>query len=186
MSKGDRCSFRHESDDRAQKPDHKAATLSDPSMSRGQSVSKKRSIQGKSNHGATLRQQCRYYLKGTCMRSPCEYWHPPECQFYKQKRAAKPGISVCSRIINKVEEQPNKKTKKGYYSHNRRETDDKNAVAIVKIVPPIGLRLARLGRIGGFLKRKTAPVKPDAKSFGINSTSTIHTVNAPSSNFRRK
>ena len=22
------------------------------------------------------------YLKGTCTRTPCEYWHPPECQFF--------------------------------------------------------------------------------------------------------
>ena len=34
-SKGDQCSFRHESNDRAQKPEHTAATLSEPSMSRG-------------------------------------------------------------------------------------------------------------------------------------------------------
>ena len=53
-------------------------------------MSKKRSIQGKSNHGAILRQPCRYYLKGTCTRSPCEYWHPPECQFYKTE-AGWPG-----------------------------------------------------------------------------------------------
>ena len=43
----------------------------------------KRSIGGKSNHGSILRQLCRYCLKGTCTRSPCEYWHPPECQFFK-------------------------------------------------------------------------------------------------------
>ena len=65
-SKGDRCSFRHESNDRAQKPEHKAATPSEPSMSRGRSASKKRSIHGKINHGAILRQPCRYYLNGTC------------------------------------------------------------------------------------------------------------------------
>ena len=34
-SKGDQCSFQHESNDRAQKPDHGAATLSEPSLSRG-------------------------------------------------------------------------------------------------------------------------------------------------------
>ena len=34
-SKGDQCSFRHESNDRAQKPDHNAATPSEPSFSRG-------------------------------------------------------------------------------------------------------------------------------------------------------
>ena len=62
-SKGNQCSFRHESNDRAQKPDHNATTTSDPSLSRGRSVLKKRSLRGKSNHGAILRQPCRYYLK---------------------------------------------------------------------------------------------------------------------------
>ena len=80
-SKGDQCSFRHESNDRAQKTQHKAATPSEPSVSRGRSVSGKRSTRGNSNHGATLRQPCRCFLKGTCTRSPCEHWHPPECQF---------------------------------------------------------------------------------------------------------
>ena len=35
---------------------------------------------------------------------------------------------------HKVDEQPNKKPKKGYYPHN----DDKNAVAMVKIVTQLG------------------------------------------------
>ena len=52
------------SNDRAQKPDHNAATPSEPSFSRGRSVSKKRSIQAKSNNGAIHRQPCRCYLKG--------------------------------------------------------------------------------------------------------------------------
>ena len=39
----------------------------------------------KSNHGAILRQPCRYCWKGTCTRSPCEYWHPPECQFLQNR-----------------------------------------------------------------------------------------------------
>ena len=77
-STGDQCSFRHDSSDRAQTPEHTAATPSEPTVSRGRSVSRKRSIRGKSNHGATiLRQPCRKYLKGTCTRAPCEYWHPP-------------------------------------------------------------------------------------------------------------
>ena len=120
-SKRDQCSFRHESNDRAQKPDHNAATPSEPSFSRGRSVLKKRSIQAKSNHGAIHRQPCRYYFKG----------------FTKQKGGAKPEISVCSRIIRLMNNQT-KKRKKGYYSHKRRECDDKNAVAIVKIVPQLG------------------------------------------------
>ena len=43
-SQGDRCSFRHETQDHAQKPEHTAATPSEPTVSRGRSVSKKRSI----------------------------------------------------------------------------------------------------------------------------------------------
>ena len=46
-SKGDQCIFRHESNDRAQKPTPKAATPSEPSMTRGGSMSRKRSIRGK-------------------------------------------------------------------------------------------------------------------------------------------
>ena len=83
-SQGERCSFRHETQDRAQKTEHTATTLSEPTVSRGRSVSRKRSIRSKSNHGSILRQPCRYHLRGTCTRTSCEYWHPPECQFYKK------------------------------------------------------------------------------------------------------
>ena len=130
-SKGDRCSFRHESNDRVQKPDHNAASPSEPSGS----VSRKRSIRGKSNHGAILRQPCRYYLKGTCTQSPCEYWHPP-VNLTKQKRAAKPGISVCSRVIRLMNNQT--KSRRMVIVPTKEESDDKNAVAIVKIVPQLG------------------------------------------------
>ena len=136
-SKGDQCSFRHESKDHAQKADHKAATPSKPSMSRGRSVSKKRSIQGRSKHGATLQQQCRYYLKSTCTRSPCEYWHPPECQFYKTETGCK-ARDKCMFPHRKVDEQPHKKAKESLLFPQRRENDDKNAVGIVKIVPHLG------------------------------------------------
>ena len=111
-SKGDQCSFRHESGDRAPKPGHNAATPSEPSLPRSRSVSKKRSIQGRSNHGAILRQPCRYSLKCTCTRSPCQNGHPPECQFYKTETGCKAG-DRCMFPHHKVDEQPNKKPKKG-------------------------------------------------------------------------
>ena len=62
-SQGDRCSFRHEAEDRAQKPKHTAATLSEPALSRGRSVSRKRSIRGKRNPGIIARQRCSYYFE---------------------------------------------------------------------------------------------------------------------------
>ena len=136
VSEGNQCSFRHESNDRAQKPEHNAATPSGPSLSRGRSVSRKRSIRGKSNHSAILRQPCRYYLKSTCTRSSCEHWYSPKCQFCKTETGCKAGDK---RLYphHKVDEQPNKKPKKNYHSHKGRESDDKNAVAILKIVPTI-------------------------------------------------
>ena len=91
---GDRYSFRHETNDRAQKPEHTAATLSEPTASRGRSVSRKR---GKSNHGSILRQPCRYYLKVPARDRLVNIgirpsaWHPPECQFFKNKTGCKAG-----------------------------------------------------------------------------------------------
>ena len=64
----------------------------------------------------------------------------PSVNFTNQKRAAKLGISVCSRIIRLLSNL-NKKPKKGCYSHKGRESDDKNAVAIVKNCTTSGLRL---------------------------------------------
>ena len=102
-------------------------------------MSKKRGIQGESNHGSILRQPRRYYLKGTCTRSPCECWHPPECHFYKNESGCKAGDKCLFPHYN-VEEQPSKKPEKCECSQKkkRRQSDDKNAVAIVKIVPQLG------------------------------------------------
>ena len=41
-SQGDRCSFRHVTHDRAKKPEHTAGTQSEPTVSRGRSVSGKK------------------------------------------------------------------------------------------------------------------------------------------------
>ena len=88
--------------------------------------------------GKFNRQLCKYLLKG--------YWHPPECQFYKSEPGCKFGAE-CLFPHWKVEEQPNKKPKKG---------DDKSAVAIVKRVrqsscvsqdaePPESVTISRKG-----------------------------------------
>ena len=159
-SKGDQCSFRHKSNDRAN-PTPKAVPPSEPqsSKTRGRSVSRKRNARGRSQSEKFNRQPCKFFLKGTCTKSPCEYWHLPECQFCKTKSGRKFGAE-CSFPHWKVEEQPNKKPKKG---------DDKSAVAIVKSVQQLSC-----------VSQDTEP--PDSattsteghKNLGINSTSTIH------------
>ena len=67
-------------------------------------------------------------MKGICTKLPCDTWHPPECQFYKSESGCGFG-NTCSFPHRKVEEQPNKKPKKG---------GDKSAVAMVKEVRQLG------------------------------------------------
>ena len=81
-SKGDKCSFRPEGNDRA-KPTPKAAPPSDPqsSKTRGRSVSRKRNARGRSQSEKFHRPLCKkYLLKCTCTKLPCEYW---DVKFYK-------------------------------------------------------------------------------------------------------
>ena len=49
----------------------------------------------------------------------------------------KPGISVCSRIMRLMNNQTESQ-RKATISDKRKESDDKNAVAIVKIAPQLG------------------------------------------------
>ena len=72
-SKGDQCSFRHESNDRAEKSTSKVVTSSESSMTRERSTSRKRSVRDRSETDRILRQSCSYKLKDSCTRSPCEY-----------------------------------------------------------------------------------------------------------------
>ena len=63
----------------------------------------KRSFRGRSPSGNTNRQPCKNFLKGACTKLPCEFWHPPECQFYKSESACKFGAE-CLVPHCKVEE----------------------------------------------------------------------------------
>ena len=90
-------------------------------------MSRKRSLRGRSPCGKTNRQPCKNFLKGICTKKPCDFWHPPECQSYKSESGCKFGTQ-CSFPQWKVEEQPNKRPKKG----------DKRAVAITKDVRQLG------------------------------------------------
>ena len=110
-SQGDRCSFRHETQDRAQKPEHTAAT-----PYHEVEVSKKRSVGGTRNPGAILRQPCKIFSKGT----------EPDLK----------PISVCFRITGWINNQI--KSRKKSNIPKRRESHDKNAVALVKSVSQLG------------------------------------------------
>ena len=125
-------------------------TFSEPPVSRGRSVSKKRSIRGKSNHGTILQQPCKYHLKGTCTRSLCEYWHLPECRFYKTEAGCN-ARDECLFPHHKVDEQPNKKHKEELPFPQRKRKRRQKCSGCCENCTTIGLRLARL-RNHWFLK----------------------------------
>ena len=93
-SRGDQCSFWHEGHERA-KPTPKTAPPFEPPTPRGRRASRKRSLRGRSPSGQTNRQPRKDFLKGICTKLPCDYWHPPECQFYKSESGCKFG-NKCS------------------------------------------------------------------------------------------
>ena len=75
----------------AQNRHHKSAPSSEPLAQKdGRSASRRKSLRGLSP-GKFARQSCRDYMKGNCTRSFCDYWHPPECQFYKTESGFKFG-----------------------------------------------------------------------------------------------
>ena len=122
-------------------------------MTRGRSVSRKRSIKGKSNPGILLRQPCRYYLKGTCTRSPCELLASSSVNSTKLKRVAKPGISVCSRIIRLMTTKQTKNKERQLFPQKKRKRRQECS-GYCGNCTTFGLRLARLGAVW-FSKRQT-------------------------------
>ena len=127
-SRGDSCSFRHDENKRA-KPTPKSALLSSepPTDKDGRSTSRRKRLRGWSPSGKLARQPCRDCIEGKCTRPSCDFWHPPECQFYK-KKGCKFG-DKCTFIHRQVEDQPSKKPKKD---------GDKSAVAILKDARQMG------------------------------------------------
>ena len=153
-----------------------------PSMTRGGSEPRKRSVRGRSETGRILRQTCRYYLTSTSTRSPCEYWHPPDCQFYTTESGCKAG-DKCLFLHYKVEEQPSKKSKQSFNSQNGR-SDDKVPVAVMT-APQLGC-VSQDSQPSRLPKGVKYWGNPRQTVFRITSTSTIHTVYTPSSKFPRK
>ena len=88
----------------------------------------KKNLRGRSPSGKFARQPCKDYLEGLCTESPCNYWHSPECQFYKSDSGCKFG-DKCSFGHRQVEGQPSKKTK---------QNGDKSAVGVLQDARQLG------------------------------------------------
>ena len=120
-SRRDNCSFRHDVNKRGKMTQSSTSPNSFMQQNERKS-SRTRSPRGRSPSGRMYRWPCKDYLKGTCINSFCEKWHPPECLFYKTKSGCKFG-EKCSYAHRQVDVQPGKRAKKN---------DDKSAVAMLK------------------------------------------------------
>ena len=78
---------------------------------RGRSASRKRNFRDRSQTGKFNRQPCKYFLKGTCTKLPCEYWHPPECQFYQTKSGCEFGRTALRQANIRENKGPSLKKK---------------------------------------------------------------------------
>ena len=108
----------------------------------------------------------------------------PNVNSTKQNRVVKQVISVCF-PHHKVDEQPNKKTEKYLPFPKRKRKRRQECCDYFEKCITIGCVFTRLGNIG-FSERQTDPGKPDAKSLGINSKSTVHQSTPRQASIRKK
>ena len=124
-SKGDSCSFWHDENKRA-KPTPKSAPLNHQNQE--VEVRRERASEAGLRLGSPIDSHAKNFLKSTCTKFPCDYWHHSECQFYKSESGCK-FCDKCSFAHRQVEDQSSKK----------RENDgDKGAVAILKDARQLG------------------------------------------------
>ena len=121
-SKGDNCSFRHDTNKRAKSTQPNPSPRSS-TRENVKNASTTRNLRGRSPSGRVARLPCKDYLKGTCTDPFCEKWHHPECLFSKSENGCR-FREKCSYAHRQVDEQPSKRSKKN---------GDKSAVAMLKI-----------------------------------------------------
>ena len=160
-SKGDQCSFWHESNDRAQKLTPKAATPSEPSMSRGRSVSRKRSVRGKSNPVMISRQPSKYLYEITLW-----VWAFSRVSILINRIGCK-ARDKCLFPHHKVDEQTNKEPKKELPSPPKEEKAKTQLLSLLWKLYHSWVE-SRKTQIIGISKRRRVSEKPDATSFGTN------------------
>ena len=97
----------------------KPSRLLSHQLTRGRSVSRKRSVRGKCNHDA-FDNRADIIWMALARDRLVNSGILPSVNLTKQKRAAKPGISVCFRIIGLTNNRT-KKTKHRYFQKRKRE-----------------------------------------------------------------
>ena len=132
-SKGDNCSFRHDTNKRTKstRPNPSPGSSTQQNV---KNASRTRSLGGRSPSGKKARLPCKDYLKGTCSTLLCEKWHPPEFLFYKSENGCKFGESALMHTAGLMNCLAKKSKKNG----------NRSAVAmLIENYTTIGLRISR-------------------------------------------
>ena len=132
------------------------------------------SIRGKGNHRSILRQPCRYHLKGTCKRTSCEYWHPPECQFYQTEMGCKAG-DKCLFPHYKIDEQAHKKAEKEQHSQKEEKAMTRMLWLVCKVCH--NWVVCHKTRMHWFLKETNKPGETRCKKDRLVSIDNLANVN---------
>ena len=140
-SKGNTCSFRHETNKRAKPATQPAPSPEHPKSQDVTDSAKAKSPRGRSPSGRINRLPCKDHLRGTCANPSCEKWHSPECLFNKSTEGCKFG-DKCAFAHRRVEEQPSKRSKR---------SGDKSAVVLQDIETP---------RSSSILRKSSTTTKP--------------------------
>ena len=98
-SRGDSCSFSHADAPRKGCGQRQEEQTSSPTpeakvQADGKLPSKSSGHRGETPSGTRGRIPCRDFLKGTCMNSSCNHWHPPVCLNYKSLTGCACGKKV--------------------------------------------------------------------------------------------
>ena len=101
-------------------------------MCRGKEVS-----EAKSNHGAIIPQPCRLFEKVLARDRLVNIGILPTVNSTKQKQDAKPGISVCTRIMRLMNNQT-KSQRKSTIPTKEKKATTRMLWAVVKNVPQLG------------------------------------------------
>ena len=86
-SKGDNCSFRHDTNKRTKSTQPNPSPRSSTEQNK-RNATRSKSPRGRSTSGKMARLPCKDHLKGTCTTPFREKWHPPEFLFYKSEMDA--------------------------------------------------------------------------------------------------
>ena len=125
-SRGDSCSFSHADAPRKGCGQRQEEQTSSPTpeakvQADGKLPSKSSGHRGETPSGTRGRIPCRDFLKGTCMNSSCNHWHPPVCLNYKSLTGCACGKKSADSDMFRRRRSPAKQSKK---------SDGKGSVAL--------------------------------------------------------